>query len=189
MALSGERAPHVHRSSPARSGPPNDPPQSPPARKPPPRWLHTLWVVGLVLTLLLLFAPSSKSSTTSLTFSAWTTKVDANEVKTAVIDESGKVTGVLKDDKHYESRIPTALNDNTIAATLLRHHVTVTGTKTSTSIWSVIGGLLPLFLLVGLYFWITRRATKQLAGGFMGIGASKAKVYDQERPTTRFSDV
>ena len=183
-----ERVPHVHRSSPAKSGPPNDPPQ-PPARKPPPRWLHTLWVVGLVLTVLLLFAPASKSSTTSLTFTAWTAKVDANEVKTAAIDESGKVTGLLKDNKHYQSRIPTALNDNTLAATLLQHHVTVTGTKTSTSIWSVIGGLLPLLVLVGLYFWISRRATKQLAGGFMGIGASKAKVYDQERPTTRFTDV
>jgi len=110
-------------------------------------------------------------------------------VKTASIDESGKVTGVLTDNKHYESRIPTALNDNTLAATLLKHHVTVTGTKTGTSFWSVIGGLLPLFVLVGLYFWISRRATKQIAGGFMGIGASKAKVYDQERPTTRFTDV
>jgi cell division protease FtsH len=189
MSSSDERASHVHRSSPAKSGPPNDPPRPPPARKPPPRWLHTLWVIGLVLTLLLLIRPSSKSSTTSLTFSAWTAKVDANAVKTAEIDESGKVTGLLKDNTHYASRIPTALNDNTIAATLLRHHVTVTGTTTSTSIWSVIGGFLPLLLLVGLYFWITRRATKQLAGGFMGIGASKAKVYDQERPTTRFSDV
>ncbi|MDQ1509356.1 MAG: cell division protease FtsH [Actinomycetota bacterium] len=183
-----ERAPHVHRSSPANSGPPNDPPQPPPARKAP-QWLHTLWVVGLVLTVLLLFAPASKSSTTSLTFSAWTAKVDANEVKTASIDESGKVSGLLKGNKHYSSRIPTALNDNTLAATLAQHHVTVSGTKTGTSIWSVIGGLLPLLILVGLYFWISRRATKQLAGGFMGIGASKAKVYDQERPTTRFTDV
>ena len=189
MSSWDERAPHIHRSSPAKSGPPNDPPQPPPARKPPPRWLHTLWVVGLVLTVLLLFAPSSKPSTTSLTFSAWSAKVDANGVKTASIDESGKVTGVLKDNKHYQSRIPTALNDNTLAATLLAHHVTVTGTKTGTSIWSVIGGLLPLLVLVGLYFWISRRATKQIAGGFMGIGASKAKVYDQERPTTRFTDV
>jgi cell division protease FtsH len=188
MSPSDERAPQIHRSSPAKSGPPNDPPQPPPARKAP-QWLHTLWVAGLVLTVLLLFAPSSKSSTTSLTFSAWSAKVDANQVKTASIDESGKVTGLLKGNKHYESRIPTALNDNTLAATLAQHHVTVSGTKTGTSIWSVIGGLLPLLILVGLYFWISRRATKQLAGGFMGIGASKAKVYDQERPTTRFTDV
>jgi cell division protease FtsH len=151
--------------------------------------LHTVWLVGLVLTVLLLFVPASKSSTTSLTYTAWRAKVEANGVKTADIDESGKVTGQLTDDKRYESRIPTAVTDDTLAASLSRHHVTVSGTKRSTSIWSVIGGLLPLLLLVGLYFWITRRATKQLAGGVMGIGASKAKVYDQQRPTTRFADV
>ena len=67
--------------------------------------------------------------------------------------------------------------------------MTISGTTNSTSIWSVIGGLLPLLVLVGLYFWISRRATRQLAGGFMGIGASKAKVYDEQRPTTRFADV
>ena len=44
-------------------------------------------------------------------------------------------------------------------------------------------------MLLALYFWISRRATKQLAGGIMGIGASKARIYDEDRPTTRFSDV
>jgi cell division protease FtsH len=136
----------------------------------------------------LLFTPV-RSSTTSLTYTAWKAKLDADGVKTANIDQSGKVTGQLTDDKRYESRIPTAINDDTLAGELSRHHVTVTGKTNSTSIWSVIGGLAPLLILVGLYFWISRRATKQLAGGIMGIGASKAKVYDQQRPTTRFADV
>ena len=65
----------------------------------------------------------------------------------------------------------------------------MSGTASSTSALSVIVGLLPLLLLVGAYFFISRRATKQLAGGLRGIGASKAKVYDQDRPTTRFADV
>ena len=181
---------HVHRSAPAKSGPPNDPPK-PPARTPAPRWLHFVWLIGLLATLLLLFTPSSSPSTTSLSFTDWKAKVDADQVKTATIDQSGKVTGQLGDktQTHYESRIPTALNDNTLAADLEKHHVTVKGTASSTSFWSIVGGLLPLFILVGVYFWISRRATRQLAGGFMGIGSSKAKVYDEERPKTRFSDV
>ncbi len=181
---------YVHRSSPAKSGPPNDPPKP----GPPPtasRWLHMLWLAGLALTLLLLLLPSSTTKTTSLTFSAWQAKVDANQVKTATIDQSGKVTGQLNDDKktHYQSRIPTALNDNTLAAELQQHHVTVQGSVTSTSFWAVIGGLLPFVALLALFFWFSRRARKQLSGGFMGIGSSKAKVYDEERPKTRFDDV
>jgi len=59
----------VHRSSSARSGPPNDPPKPPP-KKPPPRWAHSLWLLGLIFTLLLLFTPSM-SSAKSLNFSDW----------------------------------------------------------------------------------------------------------------------
>src|SRR5258706_14428652 len=180
---------NVHRSNPAKSGPRNDP-AKPPPRPSSPRWLHFVWLIGLLATLLLLFTPSSSPSTTSLSFTDWKTKVDADQVKTATIDQSGKVTGQLNDKSqtHYTSRIPTALNDNTLAADLETHHVTVKGTASSTSFWSVVGGLLPLFILAGVYFWISRRATRQLAGGFMGIGSSKAKVYDEERPKKRLSD-
>jgi cell division protease FtsH len=148
-----------------------------------------LWVAGLVLTVLLLFVPGSKPSSTTLDYTDWKTKVDANQVKSASIDTSGKVTGQLADKSHYQSRIPTALKDDALAAELAAHHVEITGTTTSTSFWSIVAGFLPLLILVGLYFWIARRATRQLAGGVMGIGASKAKVYDQQRPTTRFADV
>ena len=180
----------AHRSSSARPGPPNEPPK-PAANQPTPRWLHALWIVGLLVSLLLLFAPATTSpKTRSLSFTGWKTKVDANEVKSATIDPDGKVTGEL-DDKaqtHYESRIPTALNDNTLAADLEQHNVTVKGTGASTSFLSVVVGFLPLIVLVGLFIWFSRRASRQL-GGVMGIGSSRAKVYDEERPKTRFSDV
>jgi len=181
-------SPQVHRSSPAKPGPPNDQPK-PSAPKKAPRWLHTLWLVGLGVTLILLFLPAPSTSTTSLSYSDWKTKVDANQVSTATIDPSGKVTGQLTDKKNYESRIPTVLKDDALAAELAQHHVTVKGTGSSTSFWSVIGGLLPFVVLLGLYLLISRRATRQLTGGIMGFGSSKAKVYDEQRPTTRFDDV
>ena len=137
-------------SSSAKSGPPNDPPQPSTTRKPAPRWLHTLWILGVLGTLLLLFLPSSKPATTSLTFTDWKVKVDADQVQTAVIDPSGKVTGVLTDKTHYSSRIPAALNDNALTDELTQHKVTISGVTNGTSFWSVVGGLLPLVVLVGL---------------------------------------
>src|SRR5258708_3286151 len=103
----------VHRSSPAKSGDSNDPPKPPPPRKPP-RGLHTVWVIGLLLTLVVLFLPSSRGSKTSLTYTAWKNTVDANGVKTAKIDQSGKVTGELTNKKQYQSRIPSALTDDSL---------------------------------------------------------------------------
>jgi cell division protease FtsH len=175
-------------SSPAKSGPPRDPPQPPPPRQSP-RWLHTVWIVGLALTALVLLFPASSKKTQSLTYTEWTAKVNANQVKTASIDPSGKVIGTLTDGTQYTSRIPSALNDNTIATQLADHHVDVKGTAPGSGILSVLLGFLPFLLLIGIYFWISRRATRQLSGGFMGIGSSRAKVYDEQRPTTRFSDV
>ncbi len=180
----------THRSNSARSGPPNEPPR-PAANRPTPRWLHWLWIVGVVATLLLLFAPAPTSpKTRSLSFTGWKAKVDADQVTSATIDPDGKVTGRLDDKARtpYESRIPTALNDTTIAADLEQHGVTVKGTGASTSFLSVLVGFLPLIVLVGLFFWFSRNASRQL-GGVMGIGASRAKVYDEERPKTRFGDV
>jgi cell division protease FtsH len=179
-----------HQSTSARSGPPKEPPKPGP-RKPTPRWMNFIWLAGLVATAVLLFVPFGSSPTTSLSFSEWKAKVDANQVKSATIDTSGKVTGQLNDQAQtdYESRIPTALNDNTLAATLEQHNVDVKGVATGTSFWSVVVGFLPFLVLIALYLWISRRATRQLSGGFMGIGSSRAKVYDQERPTTRFTDV
>ena len=179
----------VHRSSPANSGPPNDPPRPPTAPKQAPRWLHTLWIVGLVFTLVLLLAPRSSPSTKSLTYTDWRSKVTADQVKSASIDPSGKVKGDLTDGTHYTSRIPSAVTDDALAGELSRHHVTVSATSSAANIWGVVGLFLPFLLLLGVYFWITRRATRQIAGGMMNLGASKAKVYDQQRPTTRFADV
>jgi len=179
---------HLHRSSSAKSGPPTEPPK-PPAPPPPPRWLHTLWLAGLLGTLVLLFLPAPAPKSTDLTYSDWKAKVDADQVRTATIDPSGKVTGELTDKTRYTSRIPTALKDDALAGELAAHHVGVAGKGTTTSFLSVIGGFLPFLVLLGVYFWISRRAGRQLAGGFMGLGASRAKVYDEQRPTTRFADV
>jgi len=180
---------HVHPTSQAKPGPPTEPPKPPATPPPPPRWLHTLWLAGLAGTLLLLFLPGPSPKRTDLNYTDWKAKVDAGQVRTATIDPSGKVTGQLTDKTDYSSRIPVALKDDALAGDLAAHHVTVTATGDSTSLLSVLGGLLPFVLLLGVYFWISRRATRQLAGGFMGIGSSRAKVYDEERPKTRFDDV
>ena len=178
-----------HFTTSAKPGPAPETP-SPPPKKPAPRWMHTVWLVGLLITLVLLFIPTrSSKAPTSLHFSDWKTKLDAGEVKSATISQSGAVSGELKNGTKYTSRIPTAIKDDNLAADLAKHKVDVKATATSTSFWAVIGGLLPFIVLLGLYFLISRRATRQIAGGVMGIGASKAKVYDEERPTTRFADV
>ncbi|MDA8317057.1 MAG: ATP-dependent zinc metalloprotease FtsH [Actinomycetota bacterium] len=161
----------------------------------PPRW--QLWILPIGITLVLLFFlhAGSKGGTPArrLTYTAFVNNVTANRVSTATITSTGAVTGTLAGGATYSSQIPTALNDTGLSPLLRAHKVQVTGTvPSSSSLVGVLGFLLPTFLIVAVFVWIGRKSRKQLGGslgGIMGIGKSKAKVYDEERPTTRFSDI
>ncbi len=180
----------VHQmTGPAKSGPPKDRPRAP-APPPPPAWRNWLIVAGVALTTLLLFRPGTQSSVQKVSYSEFLQKVNDGQVATALIDPNGAVTGALKGGAEYSSQIPTALQDPSLAETLRSHGVSISGKPTpGVSVLSVILSFSPFILLIGVYLYIGRRAGKQLAGGLGGIMGSKAKVYDAERPTTRFSDV
>ena len=162
----------------------------------PPRWRFWLLPAGLAVAALLFFVHAGASGTPARDFSytSFVSEVTANKVSTATITSAGAVTGTLTGGTAYTSQIPTALNDTSLSALLLGHKVTVTGTSPSTT--SVLSYLFPILwigFIVGAFVWMSRRSRKQLGGGglggIMGIGRSRAKVYDEEKPSTRFSDI
>ncbi len=166
----------------------------PPPGPPPPWWRNWLLPAGAGLTVVLLVnALSSGPTPKSLTYSTFVTDVTSDKVATASITTAGAITGKLTSGAAYSSRVPTALNDQTLSPLLLAHKVQVAGTNPSTtSIFSIVLSLLPIILLIGIFVWMGRRGRKQLGGGLggiMGIGKSKAKVYDEEKPATRFTDI
>jgi cell division protease FtsH len=156
-----------------------------------------MWLlpVGVLISVLLLARAGSTSQSTTYTYSGFINHVTANSIATATIGPTGEVKGTLKNGKSYTSQIPTALNDDALTPLLMTHKVTVTGTKSGgVSLGSILESLLPLLFVVGIFIWIGRQSRKQLGalgglGGVMGVGRSKAKVYDEEKPTTRFSDI
>ncbi len=183
-----------HQTTPARPGPPTGRSPLPAPNPAPPRWRLWILPIGIALALVFLLHPGSKAAPTrKLTYTGFVNEVTANKVSTATITSTGSVTGTLHGGAAYTSQIPTALGDNGLSPLLRAHKVQVTGTIPSTSsLLSVLSFLLPLVLIVGVFVWIGRKSRKQLGGGLggiMGIGKSKAKVYDEERPTTRFSDI
>jgi cell division protease FtsH len=133
----------------------------------------------------------------TLSYTTFVNDVTANKVATATIADTGAVSGTLVGGSPYVTTIPTALNDNTLPTLLNAHKVQVTGTIPATgSVLGTVMSFLPILLLIGVYVWFARRARKQLGstgggglGGIMGIGKSRAKVYDEDKPTTRFADI
>ncbi len=178
-----------HLTGSAKPGEPNDrgPAPAPPR---PPAWRLWLLPIGLLITLILFSIPSMTSTPTkNFSYSKFLSQVTAGDVKTASVNPSGAVTGTLKGGDNYTTQIPTAIPDNGLASTLKSHNVDITGVGQGSALLGDLLSFLPLLLFIAFFIWIGRRGSRQLAGGLMGIGGSKAKVYDEEKPTTRFSDI
>jgi ATP-dependent Zn protease len=111
-------------------------------------------------------------------------EVTSGDVRTASVNPGGAISGSLKGGDQYTSQIPKAIDDTRLAPRLKAHHVNVTGVGTGSPLLADLLSLLSLLLFVAFFIWIGRRNAKQLSGGIMGFGGSKAKVYDEEKPTT-----
>ena len=183
-----------HLTNSAKSGPPPDRPPMPPP-PPPPRWRWWLLIAGTVICLILLFRPApSTTKTEKFTYTDFVAQVTANKVKTATIDQNGKVTGTLTNGDNFTSQVPVAVPDDALLPLLATHKVDVKATTSSgVSLLSILIDFSPFILFLAFFVYLGRRTSKQMAGGlggFLGAGNSKAKVYDLDnRPTTRFADV
>jgi cell division protease FtsH len=171
--------------------PPGDKPASsaPPA---PPRWRHWLWPVALIAFLLLwLVLPTLHSSQVSLSYSEFLSRVSSQQVKTVTLGSNGQATGTLKNGSMYETVIPSQAGQQFLDD-LQSADVEITASTPGPSFGSEVLTwvlLLSPFLLFGwLWMRLSRGAGGQLQG-VLGVGRSRAKVFDAERPQTRFDDV
>jgi cell division protease FtsH len=181
---------------PTRKSAPPTPTPTPTPPLPSPRWRWLLPAgIAIAFIALLLFHPGSGgTSPQALSYTSFVSDVTANKVSTASITSAGAVTGKLHDGSSYTSQIPTALDDSALPTLLLGHKVQVTGTvpSSSSALGLIIDWVFPILIIIVLFVWFSRRNSKQLGGrlgGIMSFGKSKAKVYDEEKPKTRFSDI
>jgi cell division protease FtsH len=179
-----------HPSNKAKSGPPPDrpPSQAPP---PPPRWRSWLPIVGLLLTMALLLIPGrmGQGQVTNLDYSpGLKDKIAAGQVQSIEIGSDGHIEGKLRDGTRFESSYPTNLQDPEFTKLLDDNKVQVKAVGPQTTFGSVLLSLLPLLLFIAFFVYLGRSTRRQLAG-LGGIGRSRSKVFDMERPETTFADV
>jgi cell division protease FtsH len=158
------------------------------------RWMVPAAIAIAFIALLVYHPGSGGTPTQALSYTGFVTDVTANKVSTAAITSAGAVSGKLHDGSAYTSQIPVALDDTALPALLLGHKVQVTGTSPSSGsvLGFIIDWVLPFAIIIGLFMWFARRSSKQLGGrfgGLMAFGKSKAKVYDEDKPKTRFADI
>jgi cell division protease FtsH len=155
--------------------------------------------IGLVLLAWLFLPAVHTTPTVTLTYSQFLFDVSSHKVKTITINSTtsnnATATGTLKNGSDYTTVIPVQLAGPALQTRLQAGGVQITAAQPGSSFGSVLLSWLVLIaiFLLPLYFW--RRLSRGAAGGggalggILGAGRSPAKVFDAERPKTKFSDV
>src|ERR1700735_3706770 len=178
--------------------PPGDKPvrTAPP---PPPSWRHWLWPVTIgAMLLLYIFLPALHAgSTGQLSYSQFIADASAHKIKTVTFQSSsaGSNTVAFGDQangKAYTTVIP-GQPTTALSQTLTADGVTsVNAQPPSSGIGSFLLELLlflgPVILLIYFFRRMARGAGSSLQG-VMGVGRSRAKIFDAEQPQTKFTDV
>ena len=178
----------------ASTPPPGDKPKSGNPPPPPPAWRHSLLPLAIIVAFFLwiFLSPLHGSSTTNLTYTQFQNDVKAGTVKTVDIPQgTGTATGTLKNGSNYTVTLPSPVPD-TLLSQLSADGVQTSVSPPSSSFgselvsWLIL--LLPLVFFGWLYFRLSRGAGGAMQG-VLGVGKSRAKVFDEERPSTTFADV
>jgi cell division protease FtsH len=154
------------------------------------------WLPWLLLVLALgglLLIPRG-SGPTSLDYSAFVDAVESGQVATVTIGADGRIEGERADGDAFTTVAPVALDNAQLLDQLRQNDVDVRATPPSDGGWlTVVANLVPFLLIIGVFWWLSRRARDAMgggAGGPMGLGRSRAKeLATADRPATRFDDI
>ena len=173
--------------------PPGDKPKAS-APPPPPTWRNWLWPIMIVVIFGLFYLLPTRSPSTSLTYSQFLSDVNAGQVKTVQLASTsgGTSTGTLKDGKTFTVVVPPQAGQ-VLLTDLQQHNVEISSAPVGNGFGTeVLIFLLTFGLPIVFFIWLFRRISKGAAGGLqgiMGVGKSRAKVFDEEQPSTTFADV
>ena len=152
------------------------------------RW--SVWIlVVLVLASVALPGLLNRDDSTAVDYSDLIDQAaDGNINSIVVTNETGAISAEAIDGTTYSSKGPVELPELDLKLFRDRNIDVEFRTESSNPFLSFLPILLPFALIIGLFWWMQRRAQGQM-NGIMSIGRSKARTYTTERPETGFDDV
>ena len=177
----------------AKPPPPGDK-AAPSAPPPPPTWRNWLWPIMLIVIFALFFLLPTRSPSTSLTYSQFLHDVSAHQVKTVQLASTpgGTSSGTLTNGKRFTVVVPPQAGQELLTE-LQDNNVTVSSAPSGNGFGTqVLIYLITFGLPILIFVWLFRRISRGAGGGLqgaLGVGRSRAKVFDEERPSTTFADV
>ena len=146
-------------------------------------------LVALVLASVIIPGLINRDSGTAIDYSDLIDEVSDGKINSIVVTNgTGAIKAEAIDDVTYSSKGPVELPETDLKLLRDRNVTVEFRSESSNPFLSMLPILLPFVLIIGLFWWMQRRAQGQMSG-IMSIGRSKAKTYTTERPETGFDDI
>jgi cell division protease FtsH len=144
--------------------------------------------------LALFFLLPTRTASTSLSYSQFLADVSAHQVKTVQLASTagGTSSGTLTNKTNFTVVVPPQAGQELLTE-LQANKVTISSAPSGNGFGTeVLVYLITFGLPILIFVWLFRRLSRGAGGGLqgvLGVGRSRAKVFDEERPDTTFADV
>jgi cell division protease FtsH len=174
-----------------------------PVKAPGPSWIGAIFTLAMFALLAYAFSSMfSGPKHTAISYTEFKQDIAQGKVTQIVIRGKDQVTGVYKQPKamtkaktkqppkEFQTVLPP-INDPQLMTLLEKNHVKLSAIPSSSGFWTdVLVGVLPWVLIIGVFFYASRRMrVGGGAGDLFGFGKSKAKRYHKGPSDVTFNDV
>ncbi len=134
------------------------------------------------------FAQLGSTKSKELNYSDFKQYVAENKINKAALGQSF-IKGYGKEGMtNYVYTVRRVGHDETLIPLLEKHGVEYKGFSESNWFTDMIGWMLPIFLIMGIWMLMASRMQSKMGGGILGMGSSK-KLVNSEKPKVKFDDV
>jgi cell division protease FtsH len=150
-----------------------------------------IWYIVGAFMLLLLFQSvwTTWRTVETIPYSEFLSLLNQGQITEVTVHQE-QITGKLKEPINGRDLFVTVRVDPELAQEITKAGATVTGTVENTFFSTLLSWLMPVLILVGIWYFVFRRlAEKQGLGGLVNVGKSKARVLVERDTGVTFDDV
>ena len=150
-----------------------------------------LWLIGAVVLMALFksFSAPVGAPTGELTYNEFIQEVKSDRVSKVTIDANNiGIAGERKDGSKFTTANP---NDTRLVDTLFENDVVTVQAKPEGRSWvaAILFNFLPVLLIIGFFFYMTRQMQQGGGKGAMSFGKSRAKLQGENEVKVTLADV
>src|SRR5262245_21084951 len=159
-------------------------------------WMAAVFYLVAAALIFYISMSGPASGAKRVTYSEFLTQITDGKIEAVRVTGTEMIGTIKSDDKSKKSefiatpRLPS-MDESWVMQELRARHIQIIAEPQTGSWWTgIIVWLFPMAMLLLLFSWLARSRMGQSGTGFMSVGKSRAKIYDEYRQSdVTFADV